>query len=254
MNEEKNIAAAKKGFEASFEEGKLYNRQTQDAEHLNRIIEALHIQKNSTILDLGTGTGYVSFEIARRYRNANIIGLDIVEKALQGNRDRAEEQNLNNAKFVSYNGIDFPFADNFFDLAVTRYALHHFPKIEHTFQELARVMKTGGQLVIADPTPNEDDTHRFVDAYMRIKPDGHIKYYTKDEFEQLGTNAGFSLSDAFQTEITFPRLIDTDMYRTIMDEYDKDIISGYQVHETPDGKYIYITQKVWNLAFKKSYL
>ena len=65
------------------------------------------------------------------------------------------------------------------------------------------------------------DTHRFVDAYMRIKPDGHIKYYTKDEFEQLGTNAGFSLSDAFQTEITFPRLIDTDMYRTIMDEYDK---------------------------------
>ena len=119
------------------------------------------------------------------------------------------------------------------------------------FQELARVMKTGGQLVIADPTPNLDDTNRFVDAYMRIKPDGHIKYYTKDEFERLGTNAGFSLSDAFQTEITFPRLIDTDMYRTIMDEYDKDIISGYQVHGTQDRKYIYITQKVWNLVFKK---
>lgn len=252
MNEAENIAATKKGFEASFKEGKLYDRQTQDTEHLERIIEVLHIQTNDTILDLGTGTGYVSFEIAKRYKNANVIGLDIVEKALQSNRNKAEKQNLNNIKFVSYNGTDLPFEDNFFDLIVTRYALHHFPKIEYTFKELARVIKTGGKLVIADPTPNEDDAPRFVDAYMRMKPDGHIKYYTKDEFEHFGENVGFSLSNAFQTEITFPRLKDTACaYDAIMSEYDNNIISGYQVYETQDGKYIYITQKVWNLTFTK---
>ena len=252
MNEKENIEATRKGFEASFKEGKLYDRQTQDTEHLERIIEMLHIQTNDTILDLGTGTGYVSLEIAKRYKNANVIGLDIVEKALQSNRNKAENQNLNNIKFVSYNGIDFPFEDDFFDLIVTRYALHHFPKIEYTFKELARVIKTGGKLVIADPTPNEDDATRFVDAYMRMKPDGHIKYYTKDEFEHFGKDVGFLLSNAFQTEITFPRLKDTAYaYDAIMNEYDSDVISGYQVYETQDGKYIYITQKVWNLTFIK---
>lgn len=172
---------------------------------------------------------------------------------MQANRDKAEKQGINNISFISYDGMSFPFEDNFFDIIVTRYVLHHFPKIEHTFKELARVIKNGGQLLIADPTPNENDITRFVDAYMKMKPDGHIKYYTKDEFEQLGKNVGFSLVDAFQTEITFPRLKDTVYgYRAIMNEHDKDITSGYQVYETPDGQYIYITQKVWNLSFIKN--
>lgn len=42
-------------------------------------------------------------------------------------------------------------------------------------------MKKGGRLFIAGPTPNEGDTERFVDDYMRMKPDGHIKYYEKEE-------------------------------------------------------------------------
>lgn len=106
--------------------------------------------------------------------------------------------------------------------------------------------------MIVDPTPNENDVTRFVGAYMKMKPDGHMKYYTKDEFEALGKSAGFSLVNTFQTEITFPRLKDTDYaYETVIKEHDKDIVSGYRVHETRDGKYIYITQKVWNLSFVK---
>ena len=227
MNTEKTIEAARKGFEESFEEGKFYNRQTQDTEHLNQIIEALNIQDHNVILD-------------------------IVEKTLQVNRDEAEKQNLKNICFVSYDGRDFPFEDKYFDIIVTRYALHHFPEIECTFEELARVIKQGGHLMIVDPTPNEDDVTRFVDAYMKMKPDGHMKYYTKDEFEALGKSVGFSLVNAFQTEITFPRLKDTDYgYETVIKTHDKDIVSGYRVHETRDGKYIYITQRVWNLSFVK---
>lgn len=252
MNEVESIELTKKGFETSFREGKLYDRQTQDIEHLNQIIGALHIQPNNRILDLGTGTGYVSLEIAKRYRSTQVIGLDIVERTLEVNRKKAVEQNLNNISFVSYNGMDFPFEDSFFDIIVTRYALHHFPNIEHTFSELARILKKGGRLMIADPTPNENDTSRFVDAYMKMKPDGHIKYYTKDELEKFAENVGFSLIDAFQTKITFPRLKDTaNGYETIMKEHNSDIISGYWVHETKDGKYIYITQKVWNISFMK---
>ena len=53
-------------------------------------------------------------------------------------------------------------------------------------------------------------------------------------------------------EITFPRLKDTaNGYETIMKEHSEAVISGYRVHETQDGAYIYITQKVWNLSFLK---
>lgn len=250
MNEVDSIKLTKKGFEASFREKKLYDKQTQDTEHLNQIIQTLHIQPTDRILDLGTGTGYVSLEIAKRYRSSQVIGLDIVEKTLELNRKKAVEQNLNNISFVSYDGMDFPFEDSFFDIIVTRYALHHFPNIEHTFLELTRILKKGGLLMIADPTPNENDISRFVDEYMKIKPDGHIKYYTKDELKQLAENVGFSLIDAFQTEITFPRLRN-DEYKIVIEKHSADIISGYHIHQTEDGKYIYITQKVWNISFVK---
>ena len=59
------IKAAKEGFEKSFKEKTLYNKQTQDSNHLERIIETLNIKDNDEILDLGTGSGYLAFSIAR---------------------------------------------------------------------------------------------------------------------------------------------------------------------------------------------
>ena len=54
----KSIENTRKGFEESFEEGTLYNRQTQDKAHLERILHFLNINDGMKILDLGTGTGY----------------------------------------------------------------------------------------------------------------------------------------------------------------------------------------------------
>lgn len=244
-----SIEATKRGFEASFSESTLYNRQTQDAHHLNTLIEMLSSKPDERVLDLGTGSGYVAFEIAKQ-SGARVIGLDITENTLENNRAKAAEQNFSNLRFVAYDGMSFPFGDGEFDAIVTRYALHHFPDIAHTFSEISRVLKSGGRLLISDPTPNENDTSRFVDDYMRMKPDGHIKYYTKNEFSLLAENAGLSLINAVQSEITFPRLKETaNAYSEILEKHSPDIISGYNVCE--NDEYIYITQKVWNLLFIK---
>ena len=154
--------------------------------------------------------------------------------------------------FVSYKGNEFPFENNSFNIVTTRYALHHFPKIKVTFSEVARVLKEEGFFFISDPTPNKEDVERFVDDYMRMKKDGHIKYYTKEEYESLASEAGFSLVNSFETEITFPRLKETAIeFDEIIEKHDKNIIDGYNVRVTEDNKYIYITQKVLNLLFKK---
>lgn len=252
MNIEQSIEATRKGFESSFAEGSLYDRQTQDETHLKQIIEALPIQSGMRILDLGTGTGYLAMQIAKEKKDVSVVGLDIVAETLERNKLQAKEKQIGNIEFVAYNGIDFPFDEQSFDMVITRYALHHFPKIEHTFSEIARILKTDGVLFIADPTPNDDDVDRFVDAYMQMKPDGHIRYYTKDEWKQLGEEAGLSLTDAFETKITFPRLRETAYgFDKIKATYKKEVLDSYDVQETSDGTYIFITQRVWNLMFSK---
>lgn len=185
-----SINDTRKGFEESFAAGKFYNRQTQDPDHLEKILGFVKISERMKILDLGTGSGYLLFPIAKGNPGCDVIGLDIVNDALEANRMRATAEGIKNLSFVSYDGIDFPFESDSFDLVVTRYALHHFPDIVHSIGEVSRVLKNGGMLFISDPCPNECDTDRFVDDYMRLKKDGHIKFYTKDDWTDICCNQG----------------------------------------------------------------
>lgn len=100
---------------------------------------------------------------------------------MEVNRSKAKEENVRNISFITYDGIDFSFSDGEFDMVISRYALHHFPDIQKSISEVSRVIKQEGFLFISDPTPNVSDTSRFVDGYMQLKKDGHIKFYTKEE-------------------------------------------------------------------------
>ena len=73
-----SIEATRAGFEASFEESNFYNKQTQDENHLNNILKTISIKPGMKILDLGCGSGYLTFPIAQNNEKAYVVGLDIV--------------------------------------------------------------------------------------------------------------------------------------------------------------------------------
>ena len=250
MDIKESINNTRKGFEESFASGDFYNRQTRDSEHLARILEFVKISEGMRILDLGTGSGYLSFPIAKNNPGCYVIGLDIVNAALEANRARAVAEGITNLSFISYDGIDFPFEDDSFDLIVTRYALHHFPDIEHSIGEVSRVLKKGGLFFISDPCPNECDTERFVDDYMQLKKDGHIKFYTKDEWVDICDKYGMYMMDSFESTIRFPKKKDTAIgYEEVLRKHDKAIIASYDLVETE--KELYVTECVNNILFVK---
>lgn len=250
MNNTEKINVTKSRFEQSFAEKNIYEKQTRDDEHLARIIKALKLKKESRIMDLGTGTGYISFALAKANRDLQVVGLDIVTNTLKANTIKAIEENTNNITFVEYNGVDIPFEDNSFDCIVTRYAMHHFTEIHKSFKEIYRVLKPGGQLFISDPTPNEDDDKRFVDDFMKLVKDGHVQFYKKEEFEKIAFNEGLEPDDYFMTEIRFPSPSRTEGYRKMENQVPGWIKESYNV-EIIDEE-VYITEKVLNISFIKS--
>lgn len=250
MNIEASISATKKHFEESFASGDFYNRQTQDAEHLENILLFIKIKDNMKILDLGCGSGYFSFPVAENYPGCEVIGLDIVSDIFNINRKKAEEKKLDNLSFVSYDGIDFPFGDASFDLVITRYALHHFPDIAHSIGEISRVLKAGGRLFISDPCPNDCDTERFVDDYMRLKKDGHIKFYTLQEWKNICSGNGLFYAGHFESGIRFPKKKDTAIgYEEVLRKHDKSVIASYALSEADTE--LFITLSVNNVIFLK---
>ena len=95
MGIKESIDDTRKGFEESFATGDFYNRQTQDSDHLEKILGFVKISKGMKILDLGCGSGYLSFPIAKNNPDCDMTGLDIVNAALGANRARVDAEGMN---------------------------------------------------------------------------------------------------------------------------------------------------------------
>jgi len=243
------IQKAKQGFEKSFAEKNFYDKQTKDDKHLESILNTLKIKEGDKILDLGTGSGYLAFAIAKKYPKCSVVGLDIVTKTLEQNKLSALEQGINNLIFTDYNGINLPFEDNTFDCVVTRYVLHHVPDIQYTFDEISRVLKPSGCFFLSDPTPNSLDTHRFVDSYMQLQNDGHNKFYTLNEFLDYADNSAMERENSYLTTIRFPRKTD-ETYIALINKTDNAIKQAYKIEIIGDE--CFIVEDVLNMAFRKT--
>lgn len=103
---------------------------------------------------------------------------------------------------------------------------------------------------MSDPAPNDDDIERFVDEYMQMKKDGHIKFYTKSEWKEIGNVVALAYADDFETSIRFPRKKDTALeFEDIVSRHNEEVVKGYGVEIIEDE--IWITEKVNNLLFRK---
>lgn len=108
-----------------------------------------------------------------------------------------------------------------------------------------------GSFFLSDPAPNDNDVDRFVDAYMQMKKDGHIKFYTQDEWKEIAEVSALEYVDGFETSIRFPRKKETAIeFDDIINRYDETVMKGYDVEIIGDE--IWITERVNNLLFQKN--
>jgi ubiquinone/menaquinone biosynthesis C-methylase UbiE len=120
-----------------------------------------------TILDLGSGTGYLSIEIARKASGLQVCGIDLSKRMVKIARRHAK--GVDNAQFVFGNAAQLPFRDNSIDLVVSTGASHHWKTPRLVFEECYRVLKTGKEAWIYDGCPevfsNPADRRRVSDEY-----------------------------------------------------------------------------------------
>jgi ubiquinone/menaquinone biosynthesis C-methylase UbiE len=93
-------------------------------------------------LDLGTGTGQGAFAIARRFPDAEVVGVDLADAMLAEARRKTPTELADRVRFENGDASALPFPDASFDLVA------HANMIPF-FDELARVLAPGGQAVFA---------------------------------------------------------------------------------------------------------
>jgi ubiquinone/menaquinone biosynthesis C-methylase UbiE len=120
-----------------------------------------------TILDLGSGTGYLAVEIARKSPGLQVYGIDLSRQMVRIARRHAK--GVDNARFVFGNAAKLPFEDNSIDFVISTGASHHWKTPRLVFDECYRVLKTGREAWIYDGCPeifnNRADRRKINEKY-----------------------------------------------------------------------------------------
>lgn len=123
-----------------------------------KTISVAKLQPGEQVLDVGCGTGTLAIKVARRVgRAGRVAGVDPGTLQIARARSKAARRHMS---------IDFqigvierlPFADRTFDVVFSTLMMHHLPaSLKHQgLAEIARVLKPGGRLVIADFTRKQE--------------------------------------------------------------------------------------------------
>jgi SAM-dependent methyltransferase len=113
-------------------------------------IAGLGIPAGTRVLDVATGTGNLAIPLARN--GAVVTGLDIAPNLLVQARERAAAEGLT-AQFDEGDAEQMPYADASFDAVVTMFGAMFAPRPELVASELARVLRPGGLLAMANWNP-----------------------------------------------------------------------------------------------------
>ena len=135
--------------------------------------------KPKAILDAGCGTGHGSFELQRRYKNAQVFSLDIALGMLQKTRmQQPYLRRLFSAENLICADIEcLPIADNSMGMVWSNLALQWCNNLDAAFGEFARVLQPEGLIMFSTFGPDtlkelraatqNNSTHvsRFIDMH-----------------------------------------------------------------------------------------
>lgn len=103
-----------------------------------------------SVLDVGCGIGGTSRYIAKKLGpQASVTGITLSPNQVKRATQLAEEKGISNAKFQVMDALAMTFPDNSFDIVWACESGEHMPDKKKYVEEMARVLKPGGRIVIA---------------------------------------------------------------------------------------------------------
>jgi ubiquinone/menaquinone biosynthesis C-methylase UbiE len=158
----------------------------------------------SKVLDLGCGTGTLAIMMKRAQPDAEVVGLDADPEILERARAKAVQAGVE-MHFDQGLSTELPYEDESFDLVLSTLFFHHLTAADtrRTAAQIARVLRSGGELHVAD-------WGRPADPLMWVLF-GSVRLF--DGIEQTRDNAVGALPRIFERG-GLEQAIETDQLRT----------------------------------------
>lgn len=181
------------------------------------IIKELELSGNEHVLEVGCGRGFYEHMLSYIFPDLYINAIDINNDYLTKARNTVKKDNVS---FLQADALHLPWKDNTFDRILSTEVLEHLPDDLTALQEMYRVLKPGGRVVITVPNNNYPlswdpinwflervfDTHIPSNIWWAagIWAD-HVRLYTKDTLSSVIKASGFEIEKiSFSTHHCMP--------------------------------------------------
>ena len=153
------------------------------AEYTDYLIRKIAATGEEHALEVAAGTCICGRALAPYVKD--ITCLDMTEEMLAQGIRLAEKSHIKNIYFQSGNAEKLPYEPETFDLVITRLSFHHFDNPEKPFEEMKRVLKKGGKLVVWDMEAAEEPLREIDDKIENMRDPSHTRILSSEEFEKM---------------------------------------------------------------------
>ena len=145
-------------------------------------------------MDLGSGAGFTAFVMAAGFER--VVASDITGPMLVETRRISRERGLTNLALVRNAAEYLPFSSGSLDLVTSRAAIHHFEDLDRALDELHRVLRPGGSLVVADSiSPEEEGLSAWMNDIELRRDFSHVNNRPASELEVMLASHGLGIMD-----------------------------------------------------------
>jgi ubiquinone/menaquinone biosynthesis C-methylase UbiE len=169
--------------------------RTMRAEEGERLAElataGLARASEALVIDVACGPGTFTRPFAPRVRRA--VGVDLTPAMIEKARAEAARAGLANMELVTGDAYALPFADGVAGVVACGYAFHHMTEPARALAEMARVLRPGGRVAIADLIVREGPGGAIQNAIERARDPSHTSAQSVAQFHTLIQDADLRL-------------------------------------------------------------
>ena len=186
----------------------------------NAILDALKVQPDHILIEIGTGTG--AFAIQAACRCKKVIAIDISLAMLAFAKKKAADAGIRNISFSHGGFLTYEHTDVLVDGIVTSTALHHLPDFWKAIalRRLNKMLKPGGQLFISDVVFKDDDPLRNIAIWL-----GNLEKVADSQFRQ---EAEMHIREEFSTlDWIMDGLLDRSGFKIVSKKISEGVMAKY---------------------------
>lgn len=184
---------------ARFTNAEAYNRHTGRVSRLlaPSFIKFAGMKDGERLLDVGCGTGSLTFTAASLNPGSQIVGIDRSAAFIEYDRAQTNDPRLS---FDVGDALNLPYLDDSFDETLSLLVVQFIPNVRRAISEMRRVTRRGGSVAACVWDRDEDDFHTFFwNSATEISPEAgklrDTRGYAAGQLSALWAESGFDSVD-----------------------------------------------------------